>query len=219
MTRRALLVEGYTDTLFIRGVFKVTGIRDVDVTPPKERGALGNGISNVISLLPVMLAKLQSGDFDCFGVLVDADYSGLNGGFAQRRQEIASVLIAAGYSHRVLIPSHSFGDEYFHPTQIPVHVGIFPDHASDGMVEHLLSDSIKAGQQSTLFTYAQTCLAALPVVLYKHALHSKKAEIATLLAWQFSPGLDTGIAVKTDVFDVTQPNFANFVAWLKRVFP
>ena len=88
MTRRALLVEGYTDTLFVKGVLSVIGVPGVSITPPKEMGANGNGISNVMRLLPAMLAKIQSGDFDRFGILVDADYAGVNGGFVQRRQEI-----------------------------------------------------------------------------------------------------------------------------------
>lgn len=219
MTRRALLVEGYTDTLFVRGVLKIAGISDVTITPPKELGASGDGISNVIKLIPAMLAKIQSNDFDCFGVLVDADYAGVNGGFIQRRQEIENFLFPIGYARLPPDPLCPFGDQYSHPSLTAIHLGIFPDHATDGMVEHLLSASVSVGQQSILYSYVQTCLAGLPAILYKPALHSKKAEISTLMAWQASPGMDTGIAMKTGVFDTTQPGFDNFLKWLRKVFP
>lgn len=219
MTRRALLVEGYTDTLFVRGVLFVLGVLGVSVTPPKEMGASGNGVSNVIKLLPAMLAKIQSGDFDCFGILVDADYAGVNGGFLQRRQEIENILIPAGYSRMPADPLSPFGSQYVHSTQIPIHVGIFPDHASDGMVEDLLAQSVSSGQQSVLHTYAQTCLAGLPSVPFNQTLHMKKAEIQTLLAWQAPPGIDSGIATRNGIFDTTKPYFSNFSKWLLKVYP
>lgn len=219
MTRRALLVEGYTDTLFIRGVLKIAGIADVQITPPKELGASGNGVSNVIKLLPAMLAKIQSNDFDCFAVLVDADYVGVNGGFIKRRQEIEQILFPVGYARLPADPLCPFGDQYSHPSLTAIHLGIFPDHATDGMVEHLLAASVSAGQQSILYTYVQACLAGLPAVLYNETLHSKKAEISTLMAWQAPPGIDTGIAMKNRVFDSTRPAFDNFLKWLRKVFP
>jgi hypothetical protein len=218
MTRRALLVEGYTDTLFVRGVLSVIGVAGVSITPPKEMGASGNGVSNVIKLLPAMLAKIQSGDFDCFGILVDADYSGVNGGFQQRRQDIENILLPAGYTRLPDDPLCPFGNQYFHPTQITIHLGIFPDHASDGMVEDLLAQSVSTGQQSALQAYAQACLAALPSVLFNQNLHMKKAEIQTLLAWQAPPGIDSGVATKNGVFDTAKPRFSNFSKWLLKVY-
>ncbi|MBK7003409.1 MAG: hypothetical protein IPH35_27015 [Rhodoferax sp.] len=219
MTRRALLVEGYTDTLFVKGVLSVIGILGVSITPPKEMGASGNGVSNVIRLLPAMIAKIQSGDFDCFGILVDADYAGINGGFQQRRQEIENILFPAGYIRMPADPLCPFGSQYDHPTQITIHLGIFPDHANDGMVEDLLAQSVTAGQQSSLHSYAQACLVGLPVVLYNQTLHTKKAEIQTLLSWQAPPGIDSGIATKNGVFDTTMSHFDNFSKWLQKVFP
>jgi hypothetical protein len=218
MTRRALLVEGYTDTLFVKGVLSVIGVLGVSITPPKEMGASGNGVSNVIKLLPAMLAKIHSGDFDCFGILVDADYSGVNGGFAQRMQEIEAILLPAGYTRLPDDPLCTFGSQFVHPTQIAIHLGIFPDHASDGMVEDLLAQSVSAGIQSGLQTYVQTCLASLPTVLFNQALHMKKAEIQTLLAWQAPPGIDSGIATRNALFDTTLPCFSNFSKWLLKIY-
>lgn len=219
MSRRALLVEGYTDTLFVKGVLSVIGIDGVTITPPKEMGANGNGVSNVMKLLPAMLVKIQSGDFDCFGILVDADYSGVNGGFLQRRQEIENILLPAGYSRSPDDPLCPFGNQYVHPTQITIHLGIFPDHANDGMVEDLLAQSVDNGQQSALHSYAISCLTGLPSVLFNQQLHTKKAEIQTLLAWQKPPGIDSGVATKNGVFDTTKPLFSNFSKWLRKVYP
>ena len=218
MTRRALLVEGYTDTLFVKGVLSVIGVPGVSITPPKEMGANGNGISNVMRLLPAMLAKIQSGDFDRFGILVDADYAGVNGGFVQRRQEIENILIPAGYARKPNDPLCPFGSRYTHAAQIDIHLGIFPDHASDGMLEDLLAQSVSNGHHSILQTYAQTCIAGLPSILFNQALHAKKAEIQTLLAWQAPPGIDCGIATKNGVFDTTKPHFSNFSKWLLKVY-
>ena len=116
-------------------------------------------------------------------------------------------------------PHCPFGNQYTHPTQMAIHLGIFPDHAGDGMVEDLLAQSVSAGQHSTLHSYAKTCLANLPVLLFNPTLHTKKAEIQTLLAWQAPPGIDAGIATRHGIFDTTTAGFVNFSKWLQKVFP
>lgn len=166
-----------------------------------------------------MLAKIQGGDYDHFGIMVDADYFGINGGFVARRLEIEGKLILAGYTRVAPANPPPFGDVYVHPTHIPIHLAILPDHANDGMAEHMLAAAVSAGVQTNLFVYVQACIAGLPNVLFNPALHMRKAEIATLLAWQDSPGCDSGIGVKCDVFDVGNPAFLPVVNWFKIVFP
>jgi hypothetical protein len=219
MSKRVLLVEGATDKMLLKAVLSQSNILDIEIYPPKDLGAKGNGISNVMKLLPVILGKIQSEDFDNFGILVDADYQGINGGFQLRRQEVETVLAAAGYSRNINVPPTLFGDVFTHPTNIPIHLGILPDHASDGMVEHMLANSVSTGNQANLFAYAQSSINSLPTVLFNNSLHLKKAEIATLLAFQQSPGCDAGIGVKSGTFDLTAPDFAKIVSWLRLVFP
>lgn len=219
MTRRALLVEGYMDALFVKGVLAVAGIKDVSITPPKDIGASGNGVSNVEKILPAMLLKATSGELDSFGILIDADFTGINGGFAQRQAAITTILSSGGYSRLNSTGGSSFGDEFRHPTQIPMHLGIFPDHSSDGMVESMLSNCVSPGDQEILHNHAKNAITSLPKTLFNSTLHNHKAEISTLLAWQKSPGLDNGIAVRNGVFDTTKFEFLNLINWLKKVFP
>lgn len=218
MTRRSLLVEGYMDTLFIKGVLSTVGIQNVSITPPKDLGATGNGISNVEKILPAMLLKAKSGDFDSFGILIDADYTGINGGFTKRKSDISSILLAQGYTQTPKT-GNQFGDEFVHPHQISIHLAILPDHSNDGMVESMLLNCIASGEQTDLYNHAKNSVASLPKKLFNSTLHTHKAEISTLLAWQKTPGMDNGIAIKNGVFDTTKIDFSNLTNWLKKVFP
>lgn len=217
-SRRVLLVEGYHDSFFARGLLNQTGIQGVDVYPPKDLGATGNGASQVVQLLPVLLAKIQSGDFDQFAVLVDADHHAAGEGFAKRIGEIGALLHRAGYVQQAGQPG-VLGQTFTHPKLIPVHVAILPNHASDGMVEDLLSQCVSAGQQQQLLVHAQNCIAGLPSTLFSVQLHASKAVIATLLAWQRRPGCDAGIAIRQGVFNITAPPLQMVVQWLRNAFP
>lgn len=219
MNRRILLVEGYTDTLLLKALLKKYNIINVDCYPPKDLGSNGNGVSNVIKLLPSLLAKVKTGDFDNFAILVDADYAGVNGGFLQRKQEIEAKLFTEGYSEIPATKIGQFGSEYVCGGFIPIHLAIAPNHSSDGMIEHLLLQSIPPGPNSVRLIHAIDTVKNIPNKIFNANLHSAKAELATYLAWAKTPGCDAGIAVNDALIDHFSPGLNDLKIWLEKVFP
>ena len=202
----------------MKALFAKYGISDVESLPPKELGSTGNGISNVVKLLPSLLLKIKSGDYDNFGILVDADYSGTNGGFIERKSEIESILIKAGYTELPKTIANQLGSEYVNSNLTPIHLIIMPNHSEDGMIEDLLLGCAPIGEHTRLMTHAKETVNALPIKAYNQNLHTAKAELATYLAWNKSPGCDCGIAIKTGALDSNSINLSPLREWLLRAF-
>lgn len=90
MARHVLLVEGNDDQDFFKAYCELLGMPKTEVTPPKRLNAsTGNGWSNLVKNLPILLNQIKAGDVDKFGIVLDADYPPHNnGGFAKRFQLI-----------------------------------------------------------------------------------------------------------------------------------
>jgi hypothetical protein len=218
MSEKILLVEGYTDTLLFRALLKNIGIEDVKVLPPKDLGGNGNGVSNVLSVLPALLANVKVNQYSKFAILIDADYQGKNGGYNVRKGEVDSILTRNGYSELAFAANNQFGSEYSCGTQIPIHLGILPNHSGDGMIEDLLLECTPTGVESTLLNHARTEVARLPYTAFNRELHTAKAELATYLSWSKSPGCDNGVAMKIGAMDPNSLALSPLNKWLYSIF-
>ncbi|MDZ4122572.1 MAG: DUF3226 domain-containing protein [Hydrogenophaga sp.] len=219
MSRRTLLVEGYTDTLLVKALLQKYGIQDVKPLPPRELGSSGNGVSNVISLLPSLLVQIKSQEFDSFGVLVDADFTGVNGGFIERKRAIESILYQEGYTELPPSAPDQFGSEYVCGGLIPIHLAILPNHSGDGMIENLLLQSVPSNHLLPILEHAKSTVAALVAKEFNPMLHTAKAELATYLAWSKNPGCDGGVAVKNNALDPNSVALSSLRHWFEKVFP
>lgn len=82
-----LLVEGKNDQDFFHAFCTlVIGENKIDIFPPKSLDTnSGDGWSNLINNLPILLNQLRSGDTEKLGIILDADYPPDNsGGFHDR---------------------------------------------------------------------------------------------------------------------------------------
>lgn len=215
-----ILVEGLGDVDFIDGFMKKIGKAHVTSFPPKPLGGAGNGVSNVISIIPLLINKIIAGDFTKAAIVVDADYTGVNGGFLARRNEIRAKLISSGYSvPQSPLAGAAPGEIFTHPNgHAPIGLFIFPDHQSDGMLEDLLKKMVIDPNQSALMQHAMTVVGNPPAKFFNTQLHTSKAQIGTFLAWQQRPPAFTNVCLSQDIFDVSAPAVTDFLAWINRVF-
>lgn len=218
MSKKAILVEGFNDVQLVTSLFNAYGIADVEALPPKELGAGSNGVSNVIKLLPTIIFKIKSRDLDKVAILIDADYSGKNGGFIDRKKEIETILHAEGYAEIMPTITGQFGTEYTNGSLVPIHVAILPDHSSDGMTEDLLLKCAPPGELAVLLNHAKTSVRMLPSTQFDSTLHTAKAELATYLAWTRKPGCSNDFAISKGFLDPNSSSLMPLKSWLTRIF-
>lgn len=218
---KLLLVEGLGDQSFVEGFLSVIGKPDITPFPPKQLGGPSNGVSNVLKVIPLLINQILSGTTSEAGILVDADTTGVNGGFTLRRQEITSALQSAGYTIPAApLPGTPPGELFTHPAgHASIGLFILPNHRDDGMLEDVLKNMVTSAPYSGLLQHATTVVGALTPKLFNDPLHRSKAEINTFLAWQNPPPAQVRACVTSQIFDATSPAATNLVHWLNMVFP
>lgn len=215
-----ILVEGLGDVDFLSGFLRKIGKQNVSPFPPKPLGATGNGVSHVISTIPLLINKILAGEITKAAIVVDADYAGVNGGFLARRTEIATRLVAAGY----IVPPVPVigvppGEIFVHPAgHASIGLFIFPNHKDDGMLEDLLKAMVADPQYAAVLQHAITVVNDPPAKFFNPVLHTAKAEIGTFLAWQQRPPAYTGVCIDKDIFLATSPAANDFSQWINTVF-
>jgi hypothetical protein len=222
MSKHVLIVEGPGDTEFLTVLTSKFG-KSLEIQPPKSQGATGNGIGNVVKTLPIVLSLAATGAIGSLGAVVDADYFGINGGFADRRAEIAEILRKFGYDVPVLPPSAAnIGEIFTHPNGLaPFGLWIMPNHRDDGSLEDFLLPLITDPLQQQALAHAVTSLGARApeIQFYNPTCHKSKAEVASWLALQKPPGMANGIALKNALFNSALPAVLAFQKWIDTVYP
>lgn len=218
MSRYVLLVEGNDDQDFFRTYCELISIASVEVTPPKTLNAsTGDGWSNLVKNLPILLNQIKAGDVDKLGIVLDADYPpNNNGSFSKRYQLVTDELTKFGYSIPRK-PNNNIGEIFNHPDGLPsIGLWIMPDHKSDGMLEGFVESMISDAAQVGLLQHATQSIASLPSTLFNKSLHLTKAKIFTWRAWQKRPGLSLSKALQDGILDRSKST--HFENWLKKVF-
>ena len=91
-----------------------------------------------------------------------------------------------------------------------------PDNSSDGLLEDLIKGAI-IEDEHVLFNTAEHCVQSLKTPKFK-VIHRSKAEVATWMAWQKTPGQPLVGAVGGNLLDFQSGTGKFFIDWLKRVY-
>ena len=218
MGAKKLLVEGNDDQDFFKTYCEKSGLKSIDVFPPKKLDtSSGDGWGNLINNLPILLNQIKAGDIGSLGIIIDADYSpDDNGGFEKRYKLITEKLKKFGYIVPKK-PNYQKGDTFSHNDGLPsVGLWVMPNHKDDGMFESFIASMISSADQIKLLAHADSAINNLPNTLFNKKLHLIKAQIFTWRAWQKRPGLPLNSALNDEVLDRKQSTV--FEAWLKNTF-
>jgi hypothetical protein len=197
---KLLLVEGEADRGFFEQLCKAlaldTQVTDIKVATPKDVGGYGR------------ISRL--------GCIVDADYASEGGlGFAGTRAQLSAKLTAAGFTEKTGAAQAGllFGHEDFHD----VGCWIMPDNQNEGMLEDWLCTCRNRETEQTLIDHATTAISDLPETRFKD-IHRSKAEIATWLAWQKTPGHGYYEAIRAGLLDTNHPAYLALCGWLEHLY-
>jgi hypothetical protein len=167
---------------------------------------------NVLARMNALVVAPSPSRPRILGVLLDADTGPLNNRWAQ----VADRLSVRGYQ----CPTEPTpeGTILSPPPGMPsVGVWLMPDNRREGMLEDFLMQT--ASKKDIIVAKSAVFLArSTRSATFKGAHHSK-AVIHTFLAWQDEPGKPLGQSVTARVLDPKNPNAADFLAWLNRLFP
>ncbi|RKZ51549.1 MAG: hypothetical protein DRR16_05870 [Candidatus Parabeggiatoa sp. nov. 3] len=227
--KATLLVEGRCDVDFFSRLCRLWNL-NISILPPDQCGqVLGGGVSKMPTILPELLDNLadENQTLQKLGIVADADHTGISGGFSERWKQLTLPLEDAGY---VITPPPTQayeGSVFQNDDGLPdVGLWLLPNHKDDGMLEDLVKQTVREGQQRDLLDKATHCLNELPVQLFepegRHHRRSK-ATIYTWLAWQEKPGRDLRILLdfkkpEKHLIDTNSPEISAFKNWLNRVF-
>ena len=204
MTPRYLYVEGPDDEHTVRHLMARRGFASSWL--PEFRATEGKD-----AMLAAMDTAIRAGTRTSIGFLLDA-----NDNPARRWQAVRSRLIRAGVRAPDTIPVEGFvGRSTEYGTRVGV--WIMPDNRNPGSLEHFLGDLIP--DDDLLISHAEksTRIAKELGARFRDA-HIPKAVLRTWLAWQRTPGLPYGTAIKAGFLAVEEDAADRFVLWFREVF-
>lgn len=220
---KKLLVEGEHDRLFAEACCERIGLKhEIQIGPPSQLtgniARTGNGKGNAIKLLPDLIEQLNDGSVTRLGLVLDADFLETDGlGFGKTWRQVTDLLIQYGY--QIPPPPQTTGCGFCFP-----HVDgladfglwIMPNNFADGMLEDFVKASVTEAEQP-LLQHACATVAALPDPKFKPNRKSK-AEVASWMAWQASPGQGINGAVGAGLLNFDHGMARQYIEWLSKVF-
>ncbi len=231
-----LLVEGGRDVEFFKILLnQLLPEPNIPVLTPTECGGHEDGIKGVLRRLPVLLRGLRDDPRNRLGIVVDADYTNLNGGFAARWKTVTDILQKQDRDYIINLPPDQayVGNIFQHDCGLPpVGLWIMPDHRGDGMLEDFIKSAVCQGKPQRLLEHATECVNQLPKELKLFSdFHQTKAGVYTWLAWQNPPGQSfanlfpkasrsplPSTQLPSPLIDLESEEIKGFKKWLEQVF-
>ncbi len=214
---RILLVEGRSDEDFYNEICGKKGLNiNIKVAPPKGLGGAFNNKEGVFNFLPTLLDQLADGRVERLAVVVDADYKSEHGlGYQRTFDRVAGIVGGYGFTpvRRQNITGTLFKSaDGFHDLGL----WVMPNNQNDGMLEDWIKSGIAVAEHD-LMKNAESATAGLEKPRFK-PIHRTKADVATWLAWQATPGRGLGSAINSDLLDLQSAQYMQFASWLSHVF-
>ena len=216
---KRLLVEGESDRLFFEACCRHAKLENIQIGPPLMMGAKASGKNNAVSLLPTLINQMKQETVTHLALVVDADAKETNGlGFIKTWDKITEELRKNDYDipQRPIKPNGGICFEH-KDGYPPVGLWIMPDNCSNGFVEDFIKMSL-AGAETSLFERAKKTVSDLPEPKRFQPHHTNKAEVASYMAWQKSPGQGLHGAVGGNLIDFEKGVAKQYIDWLHKVF-
>lgn len=224
---RLLIVEGESDRSFFEALLRRLKLEvAIHVVVPRDLSATPNDPTRntkqgVIKRLDSQVRRLSTGNLLALGVVIDADQPS-QGGFDATRTLVAKALEVHGFDTPTALGQG--GLLATHPDGLPpVGLWVMPDNISPGTLEDWIIRCRHPGETS-LWQHAQQAINTLPGgPRFNPTTRRAKADVATWLAWQASPGEERYTLVNSlggtqPLLDETAPLFQALCNWLRQVF-
>ena len=208
--RPRLHVEGVDDFHAICHLLIRHGI-DYDQRPWPEHFPLIQAMGGKDPLLDGMETAVSVSNNRAVGFVLDA-----NSSLQDRWDAVSSRLNRVGMDIPDEIPHDGFVGEAL-TYRARVGIWLMPDNQQEGTLEHFLSDLVR--EADPLLPHAkESTRRAKELNARFPELEVNKAVLHTWLAWQETPGLPYGSAIRARYFQHESPAARKFVDWFCRVF-
>ena len=151
------------------------------------------------------------------GLIVDANLEGVETRFIGLKNLIESTLeIKLPKAEKLTKNGFTFQFE-----DLTVGVWIMPNNSENGYLEHFLGKLIDPKNETLQFakdTVDELWTKEFCEFKTLKEVKKQKALLHTFLAWQKSPGLPMGTAVRSNFFNVKLDQAANFEKWFSKTF-
>ncbi len=167
---------------------------------------------NKTKVLNAINISVRAGTGKSLGFVIDA-----NGNLESTWQSVVSRLSRVGVQVPRAIPKGGFVGE---SKQFGARVGVWimPDNRRSGALEDFLKDLIRQGDQ--LIAHAEDATGKAKIFGARYGDNAtKKAVLHAWLAWQKTPGLPYGSAIRAQYLQVDSVAAQQFAAWFGRLFP
>jgi hypothetical protein len=218
-TKKLLLVEGESDRGFFEAVCKLLQLpTEIQVAVPREMEGRCNTKEGVFDRLSILMKRLATGNLTHLGVIVDADHKN-EGGLGCRGTIDRMVSIVAPDFYLQQDADQQVGGLFFQHSDdlAPIGLWVMPNNRDEGMLEDWIKGCISTEEQD-LLNHAVTVIDALPQPKFNKTIHRAKAEVATWLAWQKTPGHGAYRALKEKSIDPECAQFKQLAHWLNQVY-
>ena len=216
---KILLVEGESDKLLFTVICSLIGLDlMIKVAVPREIDKASNSKGGVFTVLPTLLKQLPDGEVQRLGIVVDADHPENDGmGYRRTLNLFEQIVGTAGY-RRIHPKGLRAGILFGHGDGLhDLGIWIMPNNRENGILEDWLKLCL---HHSEADLYRNACR-AVETLAKPHrfsAFDRIKAEIATWLAWQETPGQGAHAACSAGLIDQNNVLFRGLTEWLSRVF-
>jgi hypothetical protein len=197
---KILLVEGKNDVHVFANIFNIHNVIENFNIEGKEGDSIYKSI-------PIYLKT----DIDTIGVVIDADVN-----LEAKWSKIKNIFIKSGYE--ISKTPNKLGTIITSDNLPKIGIWIMPDNNEKGMLEDFVHQLVPDNDK--LMTYVDESLSKIEldkVNKYKD-IHKSKARIHTWLAWQETPGVPMGLAIKMTYLDTNKELCQKFVNWINDLF-
>jgi hypothetical protein len=219
---QTLILEGLSDVHVISNllVAKHLNIKGYESKARYKDKFISVGDSKKGALEALKVA-IKTTEFDRIGIVVDADFSETSNPANDTWQSISRILTANGYQNVPNSPNLG-GTIVQQEGKAQVGIWIMPDNLNEGYLEHFFEQLI-VENDAFLIEAHQITEGFITAERHRFSpVHLQKAKINTWLAWQKSPELSMGLALR----DYSQMGFINlenavsnqFFNWLNLTF-
>lgn len=199
-----LLVEGKDDIHVMYSLLEHHSI------PERFKIEYKEGVESVLEAFEV---RLTLGEFECLGVIIDADDK-----LTERWQKIQQLLKNAGYKYVPDVPDIQ-GTIIDNKSQPVVGIWMMPDNTIPGKLEDFVSFLIP--QDNALWPVAVDIVQKVKMIESStrfRDVHESKARIHTWLAWQEEPGKPMGTAITARYLDANASHAHLLIDWIRKLF-
>ena len=213
--QQRLIVEG-SDAIALSAILMKKGLPPPKGyrNPTKFKKEFVKEAGSISKIQAALGEQLDTPDVERIGIIIDADDKGATA-------RLMSLLDFTQKKINVNLPKAELTEKgfgYQFTDNLYIGIWIMPDNKNEGYLESFIGSMIAENDKTWQFAQAKVKELAAQDFCQFTTAKAQKGLVYTYLAWQKTPGLPMGTAVKAGFFNVETALVENFADWFKNTF-